>query len=135
MAYINDRYSALEEAMRLQQQRSRQRGTALAPQERASIISGTLAPYVAEYNRRIGAAEELRMGQQRLNLYERQIKNEEEANKMAGYGQWAQLGLYAMPLFQKYGNDFTSWYTGWRARRDVPWWANTINYPEHGVYD
>jgi len=133
MAYLNDRYSALEEAMRLQQQRSRQRGTALAPEERASIISGTLAPYVAEYNRRIGAAEELRMGQQRLNLYERQIKNEEEANKMAGYGQWAQLGLYAMPLVQGQGNNFWGWYNKWRAQRNVPWWANTINYPEYGV--
>ena len=106
---------------------------ALSQEERASIISGTLAPYVSEYNRRLGVQGQLDLQQQRLNLYEREIKNQEEANKIAGYGQLAQLGLYATPVIQGYGNDFWTHYNNYRSKKLNPW----MNYPEPiwGVYD
>ena len=130
---MNDYYSAIDEAMRRQRQRGAQTGRALSQEERASIISGTLAPYVSEYNRRLGIQGELGLQQQRLNLYEREIKNQEEANKFAGYGQLAQLGLYAAPTIQGAGNDFWGWYNKYRSRKLNPW--ATYPEPQWGVFD
>ena len=125
---MNDYYSALDEAMRRERQRSAITGRALSQEERASIISGTLAPYVSEYNRRLGVQGRLDLQQQRLNLYGREIKNQEEANKIAGYGQLAQLGLYSAPVIQGYGNDFWTHYNNYRSRKMNPWIVDEQGY-------
>jgi len=88
-----DYQSSLDEALRQVSQRERLAGKPLSPAERAAIIQGILMPYSSQYASGLEAEAARAQEQERLDMQKEQMKQQQEANEMAGYAQLGALGL------------------------------------------
>jgi hypothetical protein len=121
----------MERALRLSRQRAALSGTTLASPETSRIISGTMAPHIQQYAQRVGRAQDREMRQRRWQqshkLQKKRVKYEQDAAEMAGYAQFAQLGLYGahvyqqnQPQIQNTMSEFDQWWNQWTLNRQQP---------------
>jgi len=96
----------LQMALDAQRQRSAVTGRPLAPQEVGEINEAAIAPYAQQYGQNYLDAMRLQQQQKQWNkmydLRRKALKQEEEAQKIAGYTEIAKLGLGAGMLAGRY---------------------------------
>jgi len=96
-----DYQSSLDEALRQVGMRERLAGKPLSLAERASIIQGILMPYSSQYAGGLEAEAARAQEQERMDMQRDALKQQQEADKMAGYTQLASLGLMGTQYYMR----------------------------------